>query len=74
MELLIWKLSKQINFGLKLTLSKTLILREKNYSNLDVGLSGSGKSTLARNIINKAKKINIIHIDGDLIRNIYDRS
>ncbi len=38
-----------------------------------LGLSGSGKSTLARNIINKAKKINIIHIDGDLIRNIYDK-
>ena len=38
-----------------------------------LGLSGSGKSTLARNIINNTKKINIIHIDGDSIRNIYDK-
>ena len=38
-----------------------------------LGLSGSGKSTLARNIINKTTKKNIIHIDGDLIRKIYDK-
>ena len=36
---LIWKLSKQINFGLKSTLSKTLILIIiNNYGNLDKGL------------------------------------
>ena len=65
---------KQINFGLKLTLSKTLIFCEKRIMVIWIlGLSGSGKSTLARNIINKAKKINIIHIDGDLIRNICDK-
>ena len=36
-----------------------------------MGLAGSGKTTLAKLIIKKIKK-NIIHIDGDAIRNIYD--
>ena len=36
-----------------------------------MGLAGSGKTTLAKLIIKKIKK-DIIHIDGDAIRNIYD--
>jgi adenylylsulfate kinase len=37
-----------------------------------MGLSGSGKTTLAKIIFNKLKKKNIIHIDGDEIRKIYN--
>ena len=73
MESLIWKLSKQINFGLKSTLSKTLILQKNNYGNLDIRLSGSGKSTLAKNIIKKSKKVRFVHVDGDSIRGIYEK-
>ena len=36
-----------------------------------MGLSGSGKTTLAKLIIKKLKK-DIIHIDGDAIRNVYN--
>ena len=38
-----------------------------------LGLSGSGKSTLAKNIIKKSKKIRFIHVDGDSIREIYEK-
>jgi len=37
-----------------------------------LGLSGSGKTTLANIISNKLKK-RIIHIDGDLIREMYEK-
>ena len=37
-----------------------------------MGLSGSGKTTLAKLILKKYKK-KLIHIDGDAIRNIYDK-
>ena len=36
-----------------------------------MGLAGSGKTTLAKLIIKKIKK-NVIHIDGDAIRNIFN--
>ena len=38
-----------------------------------MGLSGSGKTTLAKLILKKYKK-KLIHIDGDAIRNIYDKT
>ena len=39
-----------------------------------MGLSGSGKTTLAKMLIQKLKKEkeNIIHVDGDIIRNIHN--
>ena len=37
-----------------------------------LGMSGSGKTTLAKMILNKTKK-KIIHIDGDSIREIYEK-
>lgn len=36
-----------------------------------VGLSGSGKTTLAKMICNKLKQ-KILHIDGDLVRKMYE--
>ena len=38
-----------------------------------LGLSGSGKTSLAIKIINKSKKNKFLHIDGDSIRNIYEK-
>ena len=38
-----------------------------------LGLSGSGKTSLALKIIKKSKKKKFIHIDGDSIRNIYEK-
>ena len=38
-----------------------------------LGLSGSGKTSLAIKIIKKSKKNKFLHIDGDSIRNIYEK-
>ncbi len=38
-----------------------------------LGLSGSGKTTLAKMIMKKVKKRKVVHIDGDAIRNIYEK-
>ena len=38
-----------------------------------LGLSGSGKTSLAIKIIKKSKKNKFLHIDGDYIRNIYEK-
>ena len=40
-----------------------------------IGLSGSGKTTLAKIIKKKLikKKYKLIHIDGDIVRKVYDK-
>ena len=39
-----------------------------------IGLSGSGKTTIANLLFKKLKKkySNIVHLDGDVVRQIYD--